>query len=107
MYKFYVRCLFVIHFLFKKNCFYVKNFFYLNRFEKCLFFFFRIFYRIFFIFIRIIESIESLDLNHDIKKSDKIFENSLSFNDKISSFFESSLSSNQSDRIYPITAVAS
>ena len=68
-----------------------------------MFGFFLAFSFVFFIFIRIIESIENSDSNHDIKRFDKIFESFLSFNDKSSSVFKSVLSFNQSDRIYSIT----
>ena len=75
-----------------------------KSFSKMFVFFFA-FFLVFFIFIRIIESIENFDSNYDIKKFDKIFENCPFSNDKISSVFESSLSSNQGDRIYPTTTL--
>ena len=90
------------YFLFEKNCLYTDFFLSFRSFSKVIVFFIA-FSFVFFIFIRIIESIESFDLNHDMKRFDKIFESFLSFNNKISSIFESSLSSNQSDRIYSTT----
>ena len=99
MYEFYALCLF---FIWKKLSLYRISSIIQIVFNNARSFSFA-FSFVFFIFIRIIESIENSDSNHDIKRSNKIFESSLSFNDKIFSVFESSLSFNQNDRIYPFT----
>ena len=87
----------VLYFLIEKNYLYIEFFLLFKSFSRMLGFFFAFFF-VFFIFILIIESIESFDSNYNIKRFDKVFESS--FNDNISSVFESSLSSNQSDKIY-------
>ena len=79
MYKFYIRCLL---FIWKKLSLY-RTFFIIQIVFKNTRSFFFAFCFVFFIFIWIIESIENSDLHHDIKRSYKIFESFLSFNDKI------------------------
>ena len=96
-----INFMLAVYFLSKKNCLYIEFFLSFKLSSKMFLIF--VFLFVFFIFIRIIESIESFNLNHNIMKFDKIFESFLFSNNKISSVFESSLSSNQSDRIYLIT----
>ena len=94
--------MFVVYFLFKKNCFYIEFFLSFKSFSRMFVFFFAFFF-VFCIFIRIIESIKIFDSNHNIKKSNKIFENSFFL--MIKSLLSSKvLFFNQSDKMYSLTA---